>query len=292
MLDGLGAAATMVERDKPGSIERSFHPAETVADSADRLLNKQSSELIAQSLLDLKPLAKPPARSLLAAAAIERLEYQYPHASATSTPAVTSVTASTKSGKVAPGGKSVSAKGVVAFEPVLDLPRVVAESTLSAADLGTITHNVLQRIDLPLVTDRRSLDRELAKSVERRFLRPDELPHVDHDAILWFVNSPLGKQLCTATDVRRELSITFTQPIDDVDQQLVRGRLDAVIVEPDGLTIIDYKTDNVTDATIDQRATFYRSQIDAYRKQLERLTRRPVKAAHLVFLKPRRVVEV
>lgn len=291
MLDWLGAAATLVERDRPGSIQRTFHAADSIADTSQKLLQSRTADLIAGSILNMKPLTKPPAVSAPAAAAIARLEYQYPYAAATGTPAVTSVTASTKSGKVAPGGKSVTTHGVVEFKPVLELPRVVAETVLTAADLGTITHNVLQRINLRSVSDHASLERELQSLVDRRFLRPDEVPHVDRDAVLWFIASTLGRKLQTANDVRRELSITYTQPAD-ADNQLVRGRLDAVLVETDGLTIIDYKTDNVTDATIDARTDFYRGQIDAYREHLARLARRPVKAAYLVFLKLRRIVEM
>ena len=41
-----------------------------------------------------------------------------------------------------------------------------------------------------------------------------------------------------------------------------------MIVDDDGLVVIDYKTDRVTADTLAARADFYRPQVEAYRREL------------------------
>ena len=114
------------------------------------------------------------------------------------------------------------------------------------------------------------------------------------DKILWFLSTDLGQRFRTAKTLLRELDVIYAEPADGstdpLDQTMVRGRLDAALVEDGGLTLVDYKTDRVTADTVAQRAAFYRPQIDIYRTQLQRLTKRPVTAAYLVFLSAERIV--
>jgi len=53
---------------------------------------------------------------------------------------------------------------------------------------------------------------------------------------------------------------------------------------------VDYKTDAVDESTVALRAEQYRPQMALYRQAIQRITRRPVKEIHLVFLATRTVV--
>ncbi len=70
------------------------------------------------------------------------------------------------------------------------------------------------------------------------------------------------------------------------DTVLVQGIIDALVVEPDGLTLIDFKTDRVEPPEVPARAELYRTQVDLYRRAVEAVWRRPVKASWMVFLTP------
>ncbi|MGC4033344.1 MAG: hypothetical protein QM754_16760 [Tepidisphaeraceae bacterium] len=65
-----------------------------------------------------------------------------------------------------------------------------------------------------------------------------------------------------------------------------------MLIDDDGLVLIDYKTDRVTHHTLPGRVEFYRPQVDAYCRQLQRVTGRPVTAAYLVFTSVREIVTV
>jgi ATP-dependent helicase/nuclease subunit A len=227
-------------------------------------------------------------------AAIERLMYVYPHDALTGIRAAASVTSLTKSGRFTTGGVGSTTREVVSFERVLALPRFITEhEPLTGAEVGTITHTVLQHIDLSRSCDPADLKLQVEQMVERRFIRARDVAKVSFDAILWLMQTPLARMLCQhRATLLRELELVYPQSPDDnavepADMIMVRGRIDAIVVEPDGLTLIDYKTDRVTSDTVDARAEFYRPQVQAYRDHLEKIVKRRVKAAYLVFLSPR-----
>ncbi|MDB5305202.1 MAG: ATP-dependent helicase, partial [Phycisphaerales bacterium] len=72
-----------------------------------------------------------------------------------------------------------------------------------------------------------------------------------------------------------------------LDRTMIRGRLDVLVTGPEGATILDYKTDDVSKAAVPSRAEFYRPQLAAYRDAIEKITGMPVARVWLVFLTPR-----
>ena len=56
---------------------------------------------------------------------------------------------------------------------------------------------------------------------------------------------------------------------------LVQGIIDVYFEEPDGLVVLDYKTDQVR--TADELKEKYHAQLDYYAQALEQLTEKPVK---------------
>ena len=73
---------------------------------------------------------------------------------------------------------------------------------------------------------------------------------------------------------------------------LLQGVVDCAILEADGITVLDFKTDFVTDDTVDARADYYRPQVMAYAEALSRIYEMPVKASYLYFFRMNRFVEV
>ena len=68
----------------------------------------------------------------------------------------------------------------------------------------------------------------------------------------------------------------------EIDGVLVEGFIDLLVETPDGLVVVDYKTDHVSDALIDARLATYRLQGAAYALALETILGKPV--ARVVFL--------
>jgi len=103
-----------------------------------------------------------------------------------------------------------------------------------------------------------------------------------------FHESELGRRIAGAHRLAREWEFVF-----EMDGAFVRGSIDLWFEDADGaITIVDYKTDDVTAAEAPARATFYAIQIAFYALALEAaFGPRPIRA-FLHFLKPDYVHEV
>ena len=64
---------------------------------------------------------------------------------------------------------------------------------------------------------------------------------------------------------------------------LLQGVVDCAIVEHDGITVIDFKTDYVTEESITGLADRYSAQVQTYAGALQRIFRKKIKASYLYF---------
>jgi ATP-dependent helicase/nuclease subunit A len=73
---------------------------------------------------------------------------------------------------------------------------------------------------------------------------------------------------------------------------IVQGIIDMLIRTPQGLIVIDFKTDNITAGQAPQRAELYRGQLDLYAKAASAILKTPIARKSLYFLATRRAVEI
>ena len=66
---------------------------------------------------------------------------------------------------------------------------------------------------------------------------------------------------------------------------VLQGVVDCAIVEPGGITVLDFKTDRVTAETAPRRAESYRPQLEAYTHALERVLEKEVSEKLLYFFR-------
>jgi ATP-dependent helicase/nuclease subunit A len=216
-------------------------------------------------------------------------------------PAAVSVGGLTKQGRLAPAGHRPAARDIVPFKTELRLPRCVSEETKpSPTEIGSATHLVLEHLDFARPCDAGDLEAQIAALIDRKLIAPSVAAMVDRLAIAWLMQTELGALLRrNSAALRRELPLFYPMRLPDappsndpLDRVMVRGRLDLLVPDASGLVLVDFKTDHVTSETVDARAEFYRPQIASYREAIERILRRPVAKAILVFLHPRIVREV
>jgi ATP-dependent helicase/nuclease subunit A len=72
----------------------------------------------------------------------------------------------------------------------------------------------------------------------------------------------------------------------ELDGVLIEGFVDLVLETTDGVEIIDWKTDSVTSAEVDERLQSYALQAGLYVLGIETATGRPVRAVTYVFVQP------
>jgi ATP-dependent helicase/nuclease subunit A len=243
------------------------------------------------------PLDPAPAMDDTAKRIIERLTAKYAHDDLAALEAARSVTDWTKTGRdaITGGGR------IVRFEQTLAHPRcLMGLDEMTAADKGTATHLVLQHLDFANACA--DLEAEIARMLADHRITQAQAKAVDRASIQWFIKTDLGQSLCDpAADVRRELSFNFAidpsevskaRLVDPADQVMVRGRIDLLLVERDGISVIDYKTDRVTKETLSERIEFYAPQVELYKRAMERITGKRVNCVCLVFLAIREIVKM
>ena len=121
---------------------------------------------------------------------------------------------------------------------------------------------------------------------------------VDCDQIAVFFTSEIGRKLRGGTEHIREFKFSildngnhYGEGLEN-EQVLLQGVVDCALLEEDGITVIDFKTDGVTEETLPDTVDRYRLQVQTYGEALSRIFEKPIKAQYLYFFRLNRFVEV
>ena len=161
---------------------------------------------------------------------------------------------------------------------------------LTASQIGTAYHTVLQKYDLSAPAENREdIKNQIEAIKEKGFLTEEEAGAVNPDKILKFFTSGTGKMIKSAKEVRREFMFGVSIPaknfIADTESEreiMLQGIIDCVVITDEGIVVIDYKTDR----TFDESDTVekYRVQLDCYKYAAEKIFKKPVISKILFML--------
>jgi ATP-dependent helicase/nuclease subunit A len=179
--------------------------------------------------------------------------------------------------------------------------RVGDGAKLSAAERGTAHHTFLELVAL----DRTGCGAELMAEADRLhqtgLLSAEEVSALDLTGLAAFWQGGLGRRIREhSAQVQRELAFTARfSPTELAGRGLfreaaalqsefvvVQGRVDLAVMLPDEIWLVDFKSDEVTAASLDRKKGQYESQLKLYALALERIYSRPIKEAWLHFLVP------
>ncbi len=191
---------------------------------------------------------------------------------------------------------------------MIQIPEIVTQPDfvnpipkLNPLQRGTAMHKVMQHIDMHKMDGSIKAIIDLVETlVEREIISPLEAETVDLEAIQVFINSPLGQRIKKAPQVYREAPFNLLCPAHEVlkgenisdEQLLIQGVIDLFFVENDGLVLVDYKTDRLTQYNLEQRLEYYRGQLYWYRRALEEIHGKPVREMYLYFFDSRELLQV
>lgn len=163
---------------------------------------------------------------------------------------------------------------------------------------GTAIHAALQYIRYEVCENESAVSREIARLVEEGFLPKEQGAMVNCGMIARFFETDLGRKLREGTPCLREFKFSI---LDDGchygeglegEQVLLQGVVDCALLEDDGITILDFKTDHVTEDTIGAVTERYRPQVEAYGEALGRIYEKPIKGKYLYFFRLNRFVAI
>ena len=164
------------------------------------------------------------------------------------------------------------------------------ERGLTPAQRGSAMHSVMQLIDLDRAADPESVSQEVQRLVQGGWLTEQQGAAVDPAQIAAFWASDMGWTARSAPNLRREFKFSVLMPASryhpdapESENMLLQGVVDCCFETLEGLTVIDFKTDQVSAGGLLERAELYRGQIELYSQALEQLTGRPVARKMLWF---------
>ena len=217
----------------------------------------------------------------------QQLTYRYPHLEATVTPS--KQTATQLKGR----DKDEEVKDNAEPAPVKRTWRRFGDhSARRGMDYGVAMHTVMQYVSFDKCADRKGLEAELERLTAARIIPADLAPRLDRSAILAFFRTELGRRLMTEQHIR-EFKFSILEDAEGLEgeQILLQGVVDCALVEPDGITVVDFKTDFVTDDTLNAVLARYRPQVDTYSRALERIYETKVKGTYLYYFHLKKLVE-
>ncbi len=226
-----------------------------------------------------------------------RLAWRYPHQSSVELPS--KLTATQLKGR----GLDEEAAEQAPRPPrtlTFGRPRFAAEEWgLTPAQKGTALHLVMQYIDFERAGTPEGAAAEIARLVEEQFLTPQQGEAADAGAVAAFFQSELGRELMASVSLRREFKFSILVPArqyipaaEEGEEILLQGVVDCCFETLEGITVVDFKTDRVTEGSVAERAAHYRPQLEAYSRALEEMTGKPVVRRVLWFFALSRAVEL
>ncbi len=183
-------------------------------------------------------------------------------------------------------------------EPPLERPTFVAKRRgLTAAQRGTAIHLAIQY--LPLDTPPQETEGVVRQLVEEGFLTPLQGEAIPPQLLTHFLTSPLAQRMRGAHTLQREFPFSVLLPAQMYDPAapegetvMLQGVVDCWFEDGDGITIVDFKSDHVTEDSILARSEGYRLQLVAYRHALEEILGKKATRSVLWFLSLGRSVEM
>ncbi len=164
---------------------------------------------------------------------------------------------------------------------------------LTPAEVGIAHHLFVQYCDFSAASEPGGVQKELNRLREKQLLTPEQAGAINTGSIETFFASETYQKLVAHNKVRREFKFSVLAPAakyypvaaETPDETvLLQGVIDCLIETPEGLVILDFKTDHISLKKLAERSEEYRVQLDAYAFAAEQIFERPVIKRILYYL--------
>lgn len=215
------------------------------------------------------------------------LSYRYPYAEQTAFPA--KLTATQLKGRAIDEEISENTTLPPRLRNLCKPKFLAGKTALTGAERGTALHLVMQDLDFFCEPNEQSVRAQIEAMRAQRKLTEEQAKAADAYAIVRFLRSDLAARIRKSKQVEREYRFSLLRPVRDFssldadDSVLLQGVVDCFFEEDGELVVVDFKTDHVSRAQLDERAEHYRPQLEAYSMALTRVMGKKVKEKVLYF---------
>lgn len=191
--------------------------------------------------------------------------------------------------------------------PILTRPVFMQEKSLTPAEKGTITHLIMQHIDLNSPVTEHIVHQLVEDLIKRELMTEEQKAAVDPAVVVSFFDSEIGRRMQKASSIRREVPFSMALPAQDAYNDwengdeliLVQGVIDCIFEDEKGVVLLDYKTDAITgrfaggfDGAADILAGRYNAQLQLYTRAIESILKKKVSECYLFFFDGAHLLEI
>ena len=225
----------------------------------------------------------------------QTLGFSYPHSAATAAPS--KMTATQRKGRIKDQEAAENAEQLRAKPRSWRKPSFISEK-VEGKIYGSAIHSVMQYICYEKCTDVEAVELQIKELSDRGFVTAEAAAMANRSHILSFFETKIGQKLRDGTAYVREFKFSILDDGENYgeglqgEQVLLQGVVDCAMIEEDGITIIDFKTDYVTEETLPDFVEHYRLQVQTYAQAMSRIYAMPIKGAYLYFFRLNRFVPI
>ncbi|MDT2602662.1 helicase-exonuclease AddAB subunit AddA [Enterococcus dongliensis] len=279
-------------KQHPAVFKLNFIEPQTIAEAVQTYLPAVKTLDIPQGAINIQSLK-------------QRLSFKYPYPEATKTTSYQSVSELKRLYDDPDNQENIpltpSQPNYRFTESELGEPKFLGtKKELSAAEIGTATHLVMQLLPLTEIPQRNTIENLIEELLLRQTLTSEIAEKISIDSILQFFDSPFGRYLVQhANHLYREEPFAMLLPADQLfsdyqnqDEILIHGIIDGYLEFDDKIILYDLKTDYYTPQKEQQLINRYRGQLYLYKDALEKAKQKPVEAVYLIFLRANQTINL
>lgn len=161
------------------------------------------------------------------------------------------------------------------FEKLIALNDVNDTGVTSSSQRGSVIHKVFELIDYKNTDTPEHIKNFVNELVMKNIFSEDEAKLVPCDKMFAFFESELGNKLKSSAFVKREvpfnihISEDFGIPDESSHKVQLQGVIDCYFKDDDGFTIIDFKSDKITESNKNSKIANYSKQLEFYKLALQ-----------------------
>jgi ATP-dependent helicase/nuclease subunit A len=168
--------------------------------------------------------------------------------------------------------------------------------------IGSATHLVIKNTDLTAPLDDNKINQTVTDLLKKGYITKQAAEKINILSILKFFNSDLGRLIKDSKNtVMREWPFTYAALAADLYPELkncteekiiIQGIVDMLVKTPNGLIVIDFKTDHIDSSQLKQRSEHYAPQLKWYCKTAGDILSVKVIGGYLYFLSAAEAVKI
>ncbi len=163
---------------------------------------------------------------------------------------------------------------------------------------GNAIHAAMQYIDFSACVTVSGVEGEIQKLVQQGHLTAEQGSAVKCEHIYRFFQTDLGAKMMSAKQLLREFKFSILEdarlyyPKAENGKILMQGVVDCAMIEDDGVTVLDFKSDAVSQGQAKDAAEKYHMQVTAYARAISRIFQKPIKCACLYFFRCNEIINL